>query len=102
MGSWHLVGDGIALAPLDMRFDVLWRSGGTDRMVVSFQHHFDPTKDSSAARFDADASGQAVAAKAGDLLVLRMTANSSIAGAAYIPNADGEHANGRIPSITLP
>jgi hypothetical protein len=102
MGTWHLVGDGIALAPVDMRFDVLWRSGGVDRVVVSFLHHFDPMRDASATRLDLDANGEAAPAKAGDLLVLRMTASSTIAGAAFIPNADGEHANGRIPSITLP
>jgi len=102
-GSWHLVGDGLVLAAVDMRFDVLWRHGGTDTLVVRFDHHFDPPAGYDAVPLDADAVGVAVAAQPGDRLVLRMSATqSATSGPAFIPNADGTHANGRIPSLTLP
>ena len=105
-GTWHLVGDGLILAAVDMQFEVLWRSGQGDHLIVSFQHHFDPPTGSqaySAVPLDADAVGADVAAAAGDSLVLRMTATQSAsAGPAYIPNADGPHTHGRIPHLSLP
>lgn len=101
-GTWHLVGDGVALAPVDMRFDVLVRAGGVEKLVVSFSHHFEPVSYDAVA-FDADAAGAAVDAQPGDLLVLRMVAvSSTTSGPAFVPNADGSHAHGRIPSLTLP
>lgn len=103
-GAWHLVGDGLILASVDMQFDVLWRSGGNDQPIVSFSHHFDvPAESYYAAPLDADAAGAAVPARAGDLLVLRITALSSASpGSAYIPNFDGSHTKGRIPALSLP
>jgi hypothetical protein len=106
-GTWHLVGDGLVLAPVDMRFDVLLAAGGVpEQTVVSFSHHFDPPTGAhvyDAVTFEADAAGAAVAARPGDLLVLRLTAvQSTTGGAAFIPNADGSHAAGRIPSLTVP
>jgi hypothetical protein len=73
--------------------------------VARFSHHFDPPAGSqafNAVPLDADAAGTAVAASAGDLLVLRMTAVQAAPGSAYIPNGDGSHTSGRIPSLTLP
>jgi hypothetical protein len=102
-GTWHLVGDGLVLLPVDMRFDVLRRGAGPDEVIVSFSHHFDPPEGFDAVRYEADAAGSAVAAAPGDVLVLRMTAvQSTGSGPAFIPNADGGHTNGRIPSLTLP
>lgn len=105
-GSWHLVGDGLILTAVDMQFDVLWRNGGNDQLIVRFSHHFDPPSGAQAfdaVLFDGDAAGAAVPASAGDLLVLRMTALASAAsGPAYIPNADGSHTRGRIPALSLP
>ena len=105
-GSWHLIGDGLILATVDVRFDVLWRSSAGDHVIATFTNHFvQPTgaQAFNAVLLDADAPGVAAAAVAGDLLVLRMTATASMAsGPAYIPNADGPHTNGRIPSLTLP
>jgi hypothetical protein len=96
------VGDGVILSAVDMQFDVLARSGGVDRVVVSFAHHFDvPADATQVVPFDADGVGTAVAA--GAELVLRMTAvQSAKPGPAYIPNSDGAYAHGRIPSLTLP
>lgn len=105
-GPWHLVGDGLILTAVDMQFDVLWRSGGTDQPIVRFSRHFDPPAGAQAfdaVSFDGDAVGTAVPASAGDLLVLRLTAlTSASAGPAYIPNADGSHTRGRIPALSLP
>ena len=70
---------------------------------MSFTHHFDPPKGFDAVRYEADADGAAVAASPGDELVLRMTAvQASGNGPAFIPNADGGFAGGRIPSLALP
>jgi hypothetical protein len=102
-GSWNLIGDGVPLHSVDIVFDVIWRRGGSDRTIVTFTHHFAPTPGRfDAEPFEGNATSDAVEAAQGDLLVLRMTASSSVAGAAYLPNADGQHANGRIPSIILP
>jgi hypothetical protein len=102
-GAWHLVGDGVALSAVDVQFDVLWRSSAGDQTVASFAHHFDPALSGVADRYDGDATGAAVPAASGDLLVLRMTAVPPTApGPAFVPNADGSHAGGRIPSLTLP
>ena len=103
-GKWHLVGDGVVLSAVDMQFDVLLRSGGMDKVIVSFMHHFDVPADSSqVVPFDGDAEGPEVTASVGDLLVLRMTAqNAAKPGPAFVPNSDGSYANGRIPSLTLP
>lgn len=103
--DWHLVGDGLILASVDMQFDVLLREGGTDHPIATFTHHFDVPSGSQgqdAVPLDADAAGLAAEAHAGDLLVLRMTATRAPPGPAYLPNADGPHTNGRIPSLTLP
>jgi hypothetical protein len=104
-GNWHLVGDGVILSPVDMQFDVLWRTSTGDQPIVRFSHHFDPPTGAQAydaVPLDADATGAAFAATSGDLLVLRMTAVQASPGPAYIPNADGPHTSGRIPSLTLP
>ena len=102
-GTWHFVGDGLILADVEMTFDVIWRGGGGDQVVVSFAQHFTQVSDADAERFEADAAGAAIAAKAGDQLVLRMTAvRSATTHTAYIPNADGSLTHGRIPSLTLP
>jgi hypothetical protein len=92
------------LQAADLRFDMIWRSGAGEHVVVSFTHHYDPpTSGYNAVPFDGDADGAAVPAAAGDQLVMRMTVtNASSSAPAFIPNADGPHTSGRIPSITLP
>ena len=108
-GTWHLVGDGIVQAPVDVQYDVIWRHAGSDSTLASFQHHFDPLVGANhfdATMYDANATGLAATARPGDLLVLRFTASGPADGgsavSAFIPNGDGAHALGRIPSITLP
>ena len=107
-GTWHLVADGVSLAPADLSFDVLWRHGGVDTELVEFAHHFVPLSGASqfdASPFEADGAGVAAPAVRGDQLVLRIRADGDAdAGAStvYLPNGDGDKAHGRLPSITLP
>ena len=107
-GTWHLVGDGIVLYSADIRYDVIWRHGGSDLTLVSWMHHFDPLtgpKPFDATPFEADGQGIAAPAQAGDQLVLRFTGTGGVdggTGAAFIPNGDGAKANANIPSLTLP
>ena len=108
-GNWHLIGDGIVLRPADVLFEVIWRHDGTDTPIVQFMRHFEPRTDANkfhATRYEADATGVAVPANPGDLLVLRFSApgtpDGGADGVAYIPNGDGDRADGRIPSLILP
>ena len=64
-----------------VRFDVIWRRpGGGDAVLATTTHDFAPNPPGpaqfDAIRFDADLDGAAVAASAGDLLVLRFTTTS--------------------------
>jgi hypothetical protein len=105
-GTWHLVGDGVVIEPVDVRFDVLWRpkSGAPDVTLATWFHHFDPdpTGMFNAVPFEADSLGVAADAHDGDQLVLRFSATGATISMAYIPNGDGAHTNGRDPSLTLP
>lgn len=68
-------------------------------------HHFDPQPSGfMAVPFEADLPGAAAKAQANDLLVLRFSAQGAQPPPAvlFIPNSDGAHAGGRIPSLTLP
>jgi hypothetical protein len=108
-GNWHLVGDGVTFDPCVVTFAVLWRtSDGKDHPIVSFMHSFAASGPpmngyAPAIAYEADATGAAVPAQAGDELVLRFTATGNASDAnLYIPNGDGNKAQGRIPSLTLP
>ena len=105
-GTWHLVGDGAVLASVDVRFELIWRAGAdapADVVLASFDHHFDPQPSGfDAVAFEAQAAGPAAAARAGDQLVLRITASNTASSTAFIPNGDGANANGRIPFVDLP
>jgi hypothetical protein len=75
---------------------------------VSFTHHFEPLPGGSyaATLYDDDATGIAIDAAVGDLLVWRWSVTAGAADASFagviIPNGDGTSSNGRFPSITLP
>jgi len=102
-GTWHLVADGLVGAPVDVQFDLIWRSGGGDVVVASFAHHFDPQPSGfDAVAFEGSAPGPAAAARDGDQLVLRFTATGTGEASAYIPNGDGDRAHGRIPFVDVP
>jgi hypothetical protein len=106
-GVWRLIGDGIVLADVDVRFEIIWKAaGGAETVIVAFDHHFDRPEGDDAFRavpFDGEATAPAIDAASGDTLTLRITAVASPrTGPVFIPNADGELAGGRIPSIALP
>jgi hypothetical protein len=105
-GTWHLVGDGIVIDPVDVTYAILWRSPAGDQTLASTRHHFDPFPAGptryDASLFETDLEGVAAKAYDGDSLVLRFTAESSAAGMPFIPNSHGVDAKGRIPSIRLP
>jgi hypothetical protein len=89
---------------------VIWRHPSGDTTLAELRHHFEPLTGANqfdATPFEADAAGSAAAAHGGDQLVLRFSADGSAdggtsAGTVFIPNGDGAHAHGRIPSLTLP
>jgi hypothetical protein len=105
-GSWHLVGDGIVLYPVDITFAVLWRDAAGEHPIASFTHHFDPPSAGfDAVQYEDDAIGVAAKAKPNDTLILRMTAADGGQPAdtmLWIPNGDAEKTKGRDPSLTLP
>jgi hypothetical protein len=106
-GRWHLVGDVEVLNAGDVRYDFIWRRGGIDTTLVSFTHHFEPPASGFAATlYDADGTGIAAAAAAGDQLVWRWSVTSGPPDASVpwviFPNGDGTSSGGRFPSITLP
>jgi hypothetical protein len=82
-----------------VQFDVLWN----DKTIVSFMNHYVMPTGFDAVPFEGDAMGAAVSASGGDPLTLQITVLASDgSGPAFIPNADGPHTHGRIPSLTLP
>ena len=94
--------DGIITESVDVQFELLWRSGGTDTTLATVQQHFDPTPTFEAQGFETDVDASAIDSHAGDLFVLRYTGTNSTGADAYIPNGDGAKTNGRDPNITLP
>ena len=102
-GTWHLVGDGAVIASVDIRYELIWHSGGTDVVLATFDHHFDPQPSGfDAVAYEGQTNGPAANARDGDQLVLRITASNTTASTAFVPNGDGANANGRIPYVDLP
>ncbi len=105
-GRWHLIGDGLVVDPVDITYEVIWRGSAGDKVLATWQHHFDAPPAGpdryKAVRYEDDADGAAAEATAGDKLVLRFKAAQAASAMPFIPNGDGFMANGRIPSITLP
>lgn len=104
-GEWRLVADGIIVFSVDVRFELIYRSAGTDTAIGTWDQHFDPLPEG----FDAQAYEVTVDAPAftfvdGDQLIFRYTGSNTEPSQemAYIPNGDGALANGRIPFIDLP
>jgi len=103
-GTYHLVLDSIIIKPVDVTFDLIWRQSTTDISLATWTQHFDPLPGASydAQPFEFDEECGAINFQAGDQLVFRYTGANTTSQEAYIPNGDGPHANGRIPSIDLP
>ena len=92
---------------MNVRFDIIWRpAGGSDTVLAMVTHTFDPPPASAgrydAVMFEADLTGIAAPASAGDSLVLRFNTIGGATGAFYIPNGDGSASKGRDPNLTLP
>jgi hypothetical protein len=103
-GTYHLVLDSIIIKPVDVTFDLIWRSGLTDTSLATWTQHFDPLPGASydAQPFEYDESCPAIDWKSGDQLVFRYSGANTMSMEAYIPNGDGSNANGRMPYIVLP
>lgn len=104
-GQWTFVGDGIITRPVDVTFEIfVRRNGGAEVALATFVHHFDPLPNG---RFEAQPYEQTFTAPAvpfeeGDQLIWRYSGDNTDALYAYIPNGDGELAQGRIPHLDLP
>jgi hypothetical protein len=103
-GTYHFVLDAIIIQPVDVTFDLVWRSGTKDTMLATWQEHFDPLPGANydAQPFEYDQNCPEIATATGDQLVFRYTGSNTNSAEAYIPDGDGPHANGRIPYIELP
>ena len=88
---------------IDVTFDLIWRSNGTDTTILHWTDHYDPTPGSFDAQpHEYDETGMAIDAHLGDQLVFRYSGANATVTEAYIPNGDGPNSNGRIPHFTLP
>ena len=92
-----------------MRYSFHWVHSGVDKVVASFEHHFDPHPRgfSYAVAYDEVKQVSAVPAVAGDKLVWRFEILGSIPDGGtntsyFVPNGDGPLTHGRYPSITIP
>ena len=103
-GTYHFVLDAIIVKPVDVTFDLVWRSGATDMPLTTWTTHYDPLPGGNfdAQPFEYDQDCPPITWHKGDQLVFRYTGANTTSQEAYIPNGDGSHANGRIPYIVLP
>ncbi len=105
-GTWRLVADGIIIEAVDVTFELLVRpaDGSSDRVLATFNHHFDPLPGGvyEAQPFEETAEVGAVDPADGDRLIFRYRGVSAGLAMAYVPNGDGALTDGRIPYIELP
>jgi hypothetical protein len=103
-GTWRLVGDGIIIEPVDVRFEIIWRSDAGDQILATYDHHFEPPAGGGfdAVPYEDTRESTAVPAEPGDQLILRYTAVEAAGSISYVPNGEGATHNGRIPFIQLP
>jgi hypothetical protein len=103
-GTYRVICDAIIIRPVDVTFELLHRRGGQDTVLAIWEEHFEPLPDGvyEAQAYEIDQAAPAIDFQPGDEFVFRYTGNNSTAMQAFIPNGDGERANGRIPNITLP
>ena len=100
-----MVGDGVIIQPVDVHFEIIWRTAeGEDTVLAEFDHHFDPIGGGvfDAVPFEATGEIPANGSQAGDQVVWRMVTTGTEAPTAYIPNGEGANVNGRVPFIDLP
>jgi hypothetical protein len=83
-------------------FELLVRRGSDDTVIGSWEQAFEPRPMGfDAYPVDLDVAAPQFAVQPGDVLVFRYTGELGLA-MSYIPNGEGDRANGRIPFITLP
>lgn len=103
-GTFHVQCDSIIIFAVDVTFDLIHRTAAADTTLATWMQHFEPLPDGvyEAQAYEIDEATPAIDFTSGDQLVFRYAGANSQGQEAFIPNGDGERANGRIPSITLP
>jgi hypothetical protein len=96
------VADGLVVGSVDMLFELVYRSNGTDTTLASVTDHYDAAADTSVAQQHSyDLPAPAITFIDGDQFVFRYT-GSNATSKVYYPNGDGQLSGGSIPNITLP
>jgi hypothetical protein len=103
-GAYHVICDAIITESVDATFTLIWRRGSTDTALTEWTGHWDPLPSGKydAQPYELDVSAPAIDFKSGDQLVFRYHGVSTRLREAFIPNGDGDRANGRLPNIRLP
>jgi hypothetical protein len=103
-GAYHVVYDGIIIAPVDVTFDLIHRRGSNDTLLATWTQHFEPNAGGGfmAQPFEMDVDAPAIDFAGGDQLVYRYTGAASTVNMAYIPVGFPESEGGRQTNITLP
>jgi hypothetical protein len=103
-GAYHVICDAIITDSVDTTFTLIWRRGSNDTTLAEWSGHWDPLGPGmfSAQAYELDVSAPAIDFKPGDQLVFRYHGVSARLREAFIPNGDGDRANGRLPNIRLP
>jgi hypothetical protein len=103
-GTYHVTCDAIITDPVDVTFTLIWRRGASDTTLAQWTRHWDPLPGGGydAQPYEVDMAAPAIDFRDGDQLVFRYAGANATKQEAFIPNGDGPHANGRLPSITLP
>lgn len=104
-GTYHVICDAVVTAPVDVNFALIWRSAGVDTTLAAWSKHWERGPSvNDAQSYEVDMAAAAIDFHPGDRLVFRYAGagTTGITTEPFIPNGDGPHANGRIPSITLP
>jgi hypothetical protein len=103
-GVYRVICDAIIIRPVDVTFDLVWRSRAGDTTLATWMQHFDPLPggvyDAQAYALDVDAP--AIDRLGDDQFIFRYSGANSTAMQAFIPNGDGALTGGRIPNITFP
>ena len=95
--------DCIVTASVDVKFELMARTGGDSVVLSTWSKHFDPLASGYDAQpYEVDKQAPAIDILDGTELVFRYSASGTTKAEAWIPNGDGKLAGGRIPSITLP
>lgn len=103
-GTYHVQCDSIIIVAVDVTFDLVHRSKAGDVTLATWTQHFEPLPGGvyEAQAYEIDQAAEAIELAGDDQLVFRYTGANTTSEQAFIPNGDGDRANGRIPAITLP